>query len=536
VETLRTLARRHPLVVDALLWSIPALLFGALLRILLTTYLPYAYWNADSRSFYVFTQKFMQHGWLSLGDKRRYLYPLLLLPISYLPGGVLRWLPILQHAFGLITLVPLAYVVRKTLVFWRIWIVPITVIYAGLPLVLWCEHELLGDHLFFALFIWTFAGWTAWVTQSTVARAGRLFWVFLVPLALFIITKPHGRFVWPGLILGLCIVKAWKSLRWPHWAALALVLVITPTVGSNKQGAWLFYDAAFPLTRLDTPLHAEYKTLMRERVERLRNHLDIYHAVQEQEPYYFLRDPEKHSDAPLWKELSHNDALKRKIYFDLAFEAVKSRPDLFLYMGLQKVVFDANISTYETNHFDDGDYIKRTQEYYDEALADEDSPIRIAFAIPTRGPIPTYAEFQHKIEPAPDSWPARWVRAIVNAYGTKLDFFRYNDPAGEPHRLSFARPTVLGCWLVLGLGLSLLPRYRRTLGVWAILAVIYTFGVYIISVVNVHYIAPAWPVYFVILALPADVILVKLFGTATHGVETVGRTESDPLKSPAPAR
>jgi len=287
MESLRTFARRHPLAIDALLWAIPALLFGALLRILLTSYLPYAYWNADSRSFYTFTQKFVQHSWLSLGDKRRYLYPLLLLPISYLPGGVLRWLPILQHTFGLITLVPLAYVVRRTMVFWKVWIIPVTVIYAGLPLVLWCEHELLGDHLFFALFIWTFAGWMAWVTQSTVARAGRMFWLFLVPLALFIITKPHGRFVWPGLLIGLCIVKAWKYLRWPHWTALALVLVITPTVGSNKQGAWLFYDAAFPLTRLDTPLHAEYKALMRERVERFRNHLDIYHAEQEHAPISF---------------------------------------------------------------------------------------------------------------------------------------------------------------------------------------------------------------------------------------------------------
>lgn len=526
MERWRSFTRRHPVVVETLLWSIPALLFGAILRILLTSYLPYAFWNADSRSFYTFTQKFMQHGWFSLGDKRRYLYPLLLLPISELPGGVLRWLPIFQHAFGLITLVPLAYVVRKSLVFWRVWIVPITVVYAGLPLILWCEHELLGDHLFFALFIWTFAGWVAWVTQSAPERARRMFWAFLVPLALFIITKPHGRFVWPGLIIGLCLVKAWKPLRWPQWMALFLVLAITPTVGSNKQGAWLFYDAAFPLTRLDTPLHAEYKALLRERVERFRQQLGTYYAVQEEEPYYFLRDPEKHSDSPLWKKLSHDPALKNRIYFDLAFEAVKSRPDLFLYMGLQRVAFDANISTYETTHFEDGAFMKRSQEYYDEAAADEESPVRIAYALPTRGPVPTQDEFQRRIEPKPGSWAARTVRTIVNAYGTKLDFLRYTDPAYQPHQLSFVRPTFLGCWLLLGAALSLLPRYRRTLGVWMVLAVIYVFGVYIISVVNIHYIAPVWPVFFAVLAVPGDVILTKL----SEWISRRGATSPTPVR------
>ena len=519
-------ARRHPVVMETLLWSIPALLFGAVLRILLTSYLPYAFWNADSRSFYTFTQKFVQHGWFSLGDKRRYLYPLLLLPISYLPGGVLRWLPILQHSFGLITLVPLAYVVRKSLAFWRVWIVPVTVVYAGLPLVLWCEHELLGDHLFFALLIWTFAGWVAWAMQSTPERARRMFWAFLVPLALFIITKPHGRFVWPGLIIGLCLVQAWKHLRWPQWVALFAVLVVTPTVGSNKQGAWLLYDAVFPLTRLDTPLHAEYKVLLRDRVERFHQQLGTYYAVQEGEPYYFLRDPENHSDSPLWRKLSHDPALKNKIYFDLAVEAVKSRPDLFLYLGLQRVVFDANISTYDTVHFEDGAFVQRSQEYYNEAAADEESPVRIAYAFPTHGPMLTPEEFQHRVEPAPGSWAARTVRAIVNTYGTKLDLIRFTDRADQPHQVSFARPTFLGYWLAIGLALSLLPRYRRTLGVWSILAVIYVFGVYIISVVNVHYIAPVWPVFFTVLAIPGDVILTTLAGW-------ISRKEAT---NPAPAR
>lgn len=501
---------------DALRWAVPALLFGAFLRILLTSYLPYAYWNADSRSFYVFTHKFIQNGSLSLGDKRRYLYPLLMLPVSYLPGPPLKWIGYLQHLFGLITLLPLAYVVRRSLVYWRVWIIPVTVIYTGLPLVLWCEHELLGDCLFFHLLIWTFGGWVAWVSQSDPQRLRRMFWAFFIPLTLFIITKPHGRFAWPGLFIGLCLIKAWQHLTWRQAVALLAILIVTPTVGSRKQGAWLFYDAAFPLTRLDTPLHADYKVAIRDRVTRFRNQLDIYHDQQEQEPYYFLRDPGKRSDDPLWKALDGKPALKDRIYFDLALEAVKSRPDLFLYMGLQKVAFDANISSYELDHFEDGIFIDRTREYYTEAFEDEKSPVRIAYGLPTKGPIPEYKEFQSRLEPARGSWQARWTRAILGTYGTKLDLLRYTDPPGQPHRLSFVRPTFLGCWFFLAIPLSLTARYRRTLGVWMILSIFYVFGVYIISVVNVHYIAPVWPIVFVLFAVPGDFILTKVL---RHGDE-----------------
>ncbi|HEY3898352.1 MAG TPA: hypothetical protein VGM54_07050 [Chthoniobacter sp.] len=510
-EKFRAFARRHPLLVDSLLWAVPALIFGGLLRILLTSYLPYAFWGADSRSFYTFAHKFLNHGALSLGDKRRYLYPLLMLPVSYLPGGPLRWLPFFQHAFGWITLAPLAYVVRKTLVLWRLWIVPVTVIYAGLPVIVWREHELDGDTLFFALLVWTFAGWMAWVTQSDSGRARRLFWWFLVPFALFIATKPSGRFVWPGLLLALLFVKSWRVFRWPQWVALFAVLAITPTVGSKKQGAWLFYDATFPLTSLDTPLHADYKAEIRDLVLRYRQGLDVYHATQRKEPFFFLRDPGDQDQRPLWKALGKDERLKNKIYLDLALEAVKTRPDLFLYLGLQRVAFDANVSAYETFRFDDGSFIESSTQFYQEAQESEESPLRIAYDLPRKGPVPDYATFQKKLEPAPNSWAARAVRACENAYGKKLDFLRYPPGPESLYRLSHVRLTFLGGWLCLALLLVWLPRYSRTLGVWAIITLGYVFGVYLISVENVRYIAPIWPVCFVLLAVPADFFLAMIF-------------------------
>src|SRR5215213_3527348 len=191
---LREFLRTHPSVRDALLWAVPALVFGALLRGCLLYYSPYAYWGADSRSYFDFAYKLFGEHYVSLIEKRRFLYPIFIAFVTLLPGAPLRWLPWIQHGLGLLTLVPFAYVVRKNFVFWQWWIVPVTLLYAGLPVVLWYEHELLGETLFFALVVWSFARWSAWVHAAPRERALRLWWAFFVPFAMLMLTKPAGRF------------------------------------------------------------------------------------------------------------------------------------------------------------------------------------------------------------------------------------------------------------------------------------------------------------------------------------------------------
>src|SRR5688572_25522464 len=168
---LRSFFRRHPLVRDALVWAVPAIIFGALLRGLLLSYLPYAYWGSDSRSYFGFTEQLLDTGKISLYDKRRYLYPLGLLPVSLLPGSPLKWLAWIQHALGLATLIPLAYIVRRVFHAWRLWIVPVTVLYAGFPIALWYEHELLGETLFLNAIVWMSAAWIAFAAQTDLGRA-----------------------------------------------------------------------------------------------------------------------------------------------------------------------------------------------------------------------------------------------------------------------------------------------------------------------------------------------------------------------------
>src|SRR3954471_17128959 len=88
----RNFLRAHPSLRDALLWTLPAIIFGAVLRTLFLSYLPYAFWGADSRSYFSFAHELIANHAVSLHEKRRYLYPLLMAPVALLPGTPLRWL------------------------------------------------------------------------------------------------------------------------------------------------------------------------------------------------------------------------------------------------------------------------------------------------------------------------------------------------------------------------------------------------------------------------------------------------------------
>ena len=512
---LRSVLARHPSLREALVWVVPAILFGAALRLMFLHYSPYAYWGSDSRSYYDFSYKLFSADGFSLVEKRRFLYPILMAVVTVLPGAPLQWTAWLQHGFGLLTLVPLAYVVRKNFVFWRCWIVPVTVLYAGLPLVLWYEHELLGETLFFALIVWAFAGWTAWAKEPRLERAARLWWCFFVPFTLFILTKPSGRFYWPGLLLGMVVVAAWRRLKGVHLAALGALMIVTLLLGSKMQGAWLFYVATFPLTQTDTALHAEYKAEIRDLVEKARREIHIYYK-RDEEPFEFTRNPSLHPERTHWAAMEKNHRLRTRIHMDLALEGVKAEPLTFLYLGLQRAVVSANLSAFNDERFLPHHMPNRFRDDYEDALQrvseNRPTPVPLALGFPIRGPLPSFEETAPRFSPAPESLSARVVMGWVKGYRSAADLFQI-PPEGM---LAQARPTLLGCWLLAAIALAFLPPYRTAMGVWTLAALGYLAGVFLISQVNPRYFGAAWPVFIPLLALPADALCRALASGLPH--------------------
>ena len=507
-EKLRRLFMQHPLLRDALLWALPALLVGTVLRVLMLSYLPFAYWGSDSRSYFSFAHKLLTEGYISLDEKRRFLYPLLMAFVGALPGPPLKWLAVLQHALGIATLVPLAYLLRKTLAHWRVLIVPITILYAGWPIVLWYEHELLGETLVFAALVWAFAGWCAWVEEPRLARAQRLFWFFFVPFAVAILTKPSSRFLWPGVMLGLVIVCAWRRLSRANVIALGLLVVITLFVGSKKQGAWLLYVATFPLTQIDSPAHADYKAEIRDDVRKFHARVHSYY-LEDDWPFAFLESPRKQEQRKLWAELDKDEKRKAKLYTDLALEGMKAEPLLFLYIGAQKLVGSVNVSEFKEDRFTSAFYIERFPHHYEDAQKKPNSPARFALGFGKRDTLPDYAAFTQQLAPRPGSWMERAVTGWVAFVDRIADFVVLpQDWDVADRHIGKTRVKPLGWWLLAACVLAVaLPAYRRTFGVWTLIAVSYVCGVFLVSQINPRYFAPAWPVLLPLLAVPADAIL-----------------------------
>ncbi len=505
LSSLRDLLGRHPTLRDVLLWSIPAVIFGILLRVLFTSALPYAFWGADSRSYFSFAHRLLADHVFSLDEKRRYLYPILMAPVAALPGPPLRWLAVLQHALGVATIWPMAYVVRKTFIAWRLWIIPVTLLFTAFPMFLWYEHELLGETVFFDSLLWAFGGWVAFVNPARAPGAPARFWWFFVPFAAFILTRAAGRFAWPGVLVGLATVAAWRVLTRRQIVALFALICVTLTVGSRKQGAWLLYTATFPLTVLDSPLHADYKQEIRGRVLPLQAHAGAYYLL-DTEPFEFLENPATHDGGPLWQALSADVPRKSRVYLDLALEGIKAQPGKFIAFGLQRVVASSNLSGFNRERFTGGYFRGRTEHFYEEGEIDPANRVRFAFGLPAKGAIPPYAQFQERLDPTPGSWRLSFVQQCMSVIGDSLDFVRMPRRGPREERsIEQARPTVLGCWVVLAGVLALcIPRYRPTLGIWTLVAAGYLFGVFLVSQTNVRYFAPAWIVLIPLLALPLD--------------------------------
>jgi len=483
--------KNHPLLRDVLIWTLPALIVGAVLRAILIHSSPYAFFGADSRSFMGFTNGVLTEFYFSINEKRRYLYPLFVFPLSLLPGGTLRWLAVVQAILGLLSILPIAYIIRKVFVSWRWAIVPVTVLLAGMPVFMWFEHELIADSVFFQAMNWTLGGWVAWTCQPDRTRSRALWWWFWVPFAILILTKPASKLLWPAVVLGLLVAGAWHILKWREWTALAALFLASLTVGSDNQSSWLLYTTTFPLTRLDTPLHAEYKQEVRGLVEEKRARIHTY-TEEEKEVHDFLRSPHDSPQYPKWAALPKDE--RDKMYKDLAFEGILARPDLFLYVALQRLAGSCNQADFKTSRFHPNYYADRLHDQY--FGPPERTMLATVFGLPRNQPLPSYEEMRTLVMPRPGAFSTRFFLDYANAYQAPGDLF----DRGPGHL------TVLGWWTLLGCLLSFFPRFLKPLGVWTAGFAAYLLAVYLIGVETHRYFALVWPSILILLALVPEML------------------------------
>jgi hypothetical protein len=292
-------------------------------------------------------------------------------------------------------------------------------------------------------------------------------------------------------------------LRWSHVAALLGLVVAAATVGDEEQGSWLLYTSAFPLTRVDTPLHAEYKAEIRDLVEETKSNLDEYYRA-DATAFKFLRSPDEQTTRPHWQELGRDEAKLSRVCRELAMEAIKARPDLFLYISLQRIVASANPEDFKSSRFEADYFGRRFEELYRDFSERKPALLRILFALPRNAPLPPYETVRGWLAPHPDAAAAELLKSYVAGFRRAIQIAEMPKTG---RKLQGFRPTWLGWWLIAGAFLSFLPRYWRTVGIWVIATAGYLCGVFLVGIASARYFAPAWPVIALIAAVPADALL-----------------------------
>lgn len=508
--------RDRPALRDAILWALPALVCGLLLRVWLCAASPYAYWGSDSSSYYAFAYRLFEEGNWIMPEKREYVYPYLLALITVLPGVPLKWLLLFQHGLGLLTLIPLAYCVRKICTTWCWLVIPVTLLYALMPVILWYEHELLGEAFFSAMVVWAMAGWFVWHTRRMENRQRAWdWWFFLVPMGLCVMTKPSGQFFWPGLLLGIAWVAGWRSFTWKEWVGTAAVLYGAFTLGESSQGSRLLYSSVFPLTRLESGAHPELKREIAPLVRQHRREFDVY-LHNDGEVKRWLRNGFKGQPGfETWQAL-YNDRARRAEYAGamrtLALEAIRDEPVLCLQQIAARALASVNPSEFKARRFRP-EFAAERHEEADEKEEDENSTdvkmMKLAYGMPLQGPGSESALIATRLRAESNEARAEQVAHFVDVFNAHSDFLKW-PTAEKPKQptLHDMRPTWLGWLLIAGGVLSLISfSYRSTAGVWLIVALSYVGGVYLVGGANARFFLPVWPVIFVLLALPFDYFL-----------------------------
>jgi hypothetical protein len=236
---------RSPAFRELIFWCLPALVLGAIARLLLNIHFPYGYFQDDTPDFLVTAERLLKHHALVIHGKKAFLAPICFTIPFLLHIPALVVIPIVQHLAGLVATVAAGALVRCWYRLWRLMIVPLTILYTLNPALLWYEQALLAEcHYLFCVTATALAG-TLLVRRPTLRR-----FVWLI-VALFFTagSRPEGKLF---VVFGLGVVAlAYLGGAWKLWARrmgvmLACCAGIWMCTRSTQAGL-LLYSTVLPL-------------------------------------------------------------------------------------------------------------------------------------------------------------------------------------------------------------------------------------------------------------------------------------------------
>ncbi len=245
-----------------LLWCAPALVAGLVLRVVLMAQMPHAFYHDDTR--FVFSPAVhVSHGEFDFSGRRPYLVPVLYAVPLVLHLPFLSAVAVFQHALGLVLIVGVGLLCQWWFRAWRWIIVPVTLLIALNPVLLWFEHAALPEYLFIFTALMVVLAGTACLRHPSLARFVLLFVVLFLNAG----TRPEANLLF---IFGIMVVAAAWLGQWRKMAVMLPLALLLSFIGvkatKTSQGGKLLLTTLIPMI----PEHLYTAPGFGERIEPLR--------------------------------------------------------------------------------------------------------------------------------------------------------------------------------------------------------------------------------------------------------------------------
>lgn len=180
----------------------PALLIGIILRALLLSEWPRAFYWPDSKDVLYTAKRWFENYAVSLHYKKTWLPPVVYTFGSFLPGGLLNWAAWIQHGLGLVSLLFVGGICRTWMKHWKWWIIPTTCLVAMNPSIIIWEHTIMQEPWFMPAILFT-AWQTGYFIQEPTWKRFR--WL-IIGVILCAATRPEGKLFASILMLTLVLI------------------------------------------------------------------------------------------------------------------------------------------------------------------------------------------------------------------------------------------------------------------------------------------------------------------------------------------
>ncbi len=224
---------------------LPALLLGLALRVALTVALPYGIYHDDTPDFLTTPDRLLHDHRFELHSKKTFLVPVVFTIPFLLHVPALVFIPVLQHVLGLVMVGMIGLLIRLWFRAWKIFILPLTLLAAANPFLLWYEHTLMAESLFlFTTVLLAVAG-----TLYALDQSRGYFYFLLTALFLEAGARPEGKLLFGFGIVFVALIhwRGWRS-AWPRVAIVAGLAVLTSLITPTAQAGLLLFTSVARLT------------------------------------------------------------------------------------------------------------------------------------------------------------------------------------------------------------------------------------------------------------------------------------------------